>query len=345
MSAAAAAPQLAPSFRAAGPAWIISQRADLTWFIGSSLAGYLALVLMLAGFPVFPLQVIWMLGIDGPHVLATVTRTYFDRQARQELGPALWIIVPFLLIGPLAGLFGQLSLFFLFAVCWQHFHIVKQHYGFVMLYKAKNKERDKFDLKLDRWFLLASLWVPLAGFVIATRSWFEPWAGMAWQSAVVLYLVLAGVWIGRQVHKSASKVTLNVPKIALICAVVPLQWLAFHHAAAFGPDGIIRAAITLGLFHSLQYHRLLWFHNHNRYRAPDAAERNGLAASLSTSIWTYLAVAIGLNFFLSILPVALSPWRDLAVSATWGFAFTHYFLDSRIWRVQGNRELAAALRL
>lgn len=335
----------AASIARPGPAWIISQRDDLTWFIGSALIGYAALALMWNGFPVFPLQVIWMLGIDGPHVLATVTRTYFDREARKDLGPALWSIVPFVLIGPIAGYFGQLSLFFLFAVCWQHFHIVKQHYGFVMLYKAKNKERDKFDLKLDRWFLLASLWVPLIGFIIATRDWFQPVSGTLYQVAVILYLGLTAFWIARQVHKSAKNIPLNSPKLALICAVVPLQWFAFHHAAANGPDGIMRAGITLGLFHSLQYHRLLWFHNRNRYQAPEAAERNGLAARLATSPWLYMAVAIALNFFLSVLPVALAPVRDMAVAATWGLAFTHYFLDSKIWRVNGNRDLAAALRL
>lgn len=327
------------------PVWIISQRDDVVWFIGSALAGYFALAWFAAGFAVFPLQVIWMLGIDGPHVLATVTRTYFDRQARRELGPALWAIVPFALIGPIAGYFGQLSLFFLFAVCWQHFHIVKQHYGFVMLYKAKNKDRDKFDLKLDRWFLLGSLWVPLAGFVMSTRGLSQPWAEAARQIAYFGYLALAACWIGRQALKAHRGLPLNLPKLALIAAVVPLQWLAFAHASAFGPDGIIRAGITLGLFHSLQYHRLLWFHNHNRYRVPEAEERNGLAARLAENVWVYLAVAIVLNFALSVLPVALSPVRDLALAATWGLAFTHYFLDSKIWRVSGNRELAAALRL
>jgi hypothetical protein len=335
----------AASIAQPSPAWIISQRDDLIWFIGSALVGYLALAMMMGGFPVFPIQVIWMLGVDGPHVLATVTRTYFDREARRELGPALWTIVPFVLIGPVAGYFGQLSLFFLFAVCWQHFHIVKQHFGFVMLYKAKNKERDKFDLKLDRWFLLASLWVPLAGFVIATRDWGQPWAGMAYRGALVLYAALTVVWIGRQVLKSSRGMAMNVPKLALIAAVVPLQWLAFYHAAENGPDGIIRAGITLGLFHSLQYHRLLWFHNRNRYSGPEAVGRNGLAARLATGPWMYMGVAILLNFFLSVLPVAFAPVRDMAVAATWGLAFTHYFLDSKIWRVSGNRELAAALRL
>ncbi|HEU0123824.1 MAG TPA: hypothetical protein VFQ91_25050 [Bryobacteraceae bacterium] len=330
---------------AAKPAWIISQREDLTWFIGSSLAGYLALSLFASGFPVFPLQLLWMLGIDGPHVVATVTRTYLDREARRALGPALWAIVPFSLIGPAAGLAGQLPLFFLFAVSWQHLHIVKQHYGFVMLYKAKNKERDRRDLRLDRWFLLSSMWTPFLGFVVATRPWFGVWGDTIWSGVLALYLTLAVVWIARQAQKMVQKVPLNVPKMALFGVILPLQWLSFHHAAAYGPDGVLRAGIILGLFHSLQYHRLLWFHNRNRYRTPGALERNGLAAVLANSVWGYLAVAIGLNLVLSVLPVAFAPWRDMAVAATWGLAFTHYFLDSKIWRVQGNQELASALRL
>jgi hypothetical protein len=29
----------------------------------------------------------------------------------------------------------------------------------------------------------------------------------------------------------------------------------------------------------------------------------------------------------------------------WGIAFTHYVLDSKIWRVRSDKELAVALRL
>ena len=31
--------------------------------------------------------------------------------------------------------------------------------------------------------------------------------------------------------------------------------------------------------------------------------------------------------------------------ALWGIAFTHYVLDARIWRVRGDKDLAAALHL
>jgi hypothetical protein len=55
--------------------WLISPREDLTWFIGSSLAGYLAVALMWAGFPILPLQFVWFFAIDGPHSMFAMTRS------------------------------------------------------------------------------------------------------------------------------------------------------------------------------------------------------------------------------------------------------------------------------
>ena len=130
----------------------------------------------------------------------------------------------------------------------------------------------------------------------------------------------------------------------LLCGLVPLQWLAFGDAARFGPDGIVRAGIALGLFHSLQYHRLLWFHNKNRYQTPDARAKHGFAAVLAQKFGYYFAAAVGLYWVGDILPATLLPWQWLPASL-WGLAFMHYLLDSKIWRVRGDKELAAALHL
>ena len=137
---------------------------------------------------------------------------------------------------------------------------------------------------------------------------------------------------------------MNWPKVSLLAVVVPLQWLAFLHASHYGAAGILRAGIALGLFHSFQYHRLMWFHNRNRYQQAGAEERNGAAAWLATSVPKYVAVATGLHFILSYLPQTLFPsqWVQAAV---WGIPFTHYMLDARIWHVRSDHELAAALRM
>jgi hypothetical protein len=332
----------APRFRSN---WIISRRDDLVWFIGSAGISYLALALMAAGFPITPIYYIWMLGVDGPHVIATVTRTYFDKQERTRLGLWLWMIVPFLLIGPAMVSIGQTSLFYLFAVCWQHYHIAKQHYGVIMLWKAKSKDRNATDLKLDRWFLLASTILPLAVFVVNTRfsQWsFVPSTVFAVEAA---YVLAAVAYVGRQIYNFRVGVALNAPKLLLLGVLIPLQWLAFLHAASYGPDGILRAGITLGLFHSFQYHRLLWFHNRNRYQVPGASEKYGLASYFAKDIGYYLLAALGINFLTGLIPATLFPQGEWVKAAIWAFPFTHYVLDSKIWRVRGDKELAATLRL
>jgi hypothetical protein len=325
--------------------WIISKRQDLIWFIGSGVIGYLALALMSLGVGVALITFIWFFGVDGPHVQSTITRTYFDKAERARLGWFLWIPVPLLLVGPLFVFAGFGSLFFLFAVCWQQFHIVKQHFGFMMLYKGKNKDRT--DFLLDRWLLLSSLLIPLGMFVLRTRPVIIQTVPMAeWlpKVAISLYAVLAAGWLLRQVQKLRAGLPMNWPKLALLGMTIPLQWIALLYASHFGPDGIVRAGIALGLFHSFQYHRLMWFHNRNRYTEPGAVERHGLAAHLVGSAGVYLAIAIVLNLVLNFIPSALLPYQT-AQAAVWGVAFTHYCMDARIWHVRSDKGLAAALRM
>ena len=228
------------------------------------------------------------------------------------------------------------------AFVWQQFHVVKQHFGFVMIYKAKNRERNDLDRKLDRWFLLGSLFAPLALFLIKTLHFYQ--ASWLPRAVVAAYAALAGAWLIRQAIKLRKGEQMNWPKLGLLAAVVPLQWLALAYGARFGTAGALQAAIPLGLFHGLQYHRLMWFHNRNRYSVPEAAERNGLATKLASNVAIYLTVAIGLQFLLTFMPQVLFPGQTMQ-AAVWGFAFTHYLLDARIWRVRSDKELAVALRL
>jgi len=333
--------------------WIISQREDMIWFIGSALAGYLAVALMWAGSAIgypnqflLPIQFVWFFAIDNPHVVATATRTYFDKEERHKLGWLLWIPIPLMLLGPAASLSGHAAIFLLFAFCWQQFHVTKQHFGFMMLYKAKQGERDRTDFKLDRWFLLASLFVPLGLFIIKVEPWAAAIPHVAWikASAFIGYAALTLVWLARQIQKWQRGDKPNWQKLALLAGVVPLQWIALGFGAQFGPKGILQAAIPLGIFHGLQYHRLMWFHNHNRYSGSEARERNGVAATLATRASRYFLTAVGLNFGLSFLPQALFPY-EVVQTAMWGIPFAHYVIDAKIWHIREDKDLATALHM
>jgi hypothetical protein len=327
--------------------WIISGREDLTWFIGPVLVSYAVLAMMAAGFPLTPLYLVWFFGIDGPHVLATWTRTYFDPAERRRLGLWLWAVVPAVLIGPALVAAGAESFFYIFAISWLHYHIAKQHFGFVMLYKVKARERDRTDFLLDRWFLLSSLMLPYGRFAVG--NFFSvlptlPFVQRLETALLIAYAGLGAAWLWRQWGKWNRGDEANPPKLMLFAAVVPLQWIAFGQAAAHPADGVMRAGIVLGLFHSFQYHRLVWFHNRNRYVEAPAEGGSGLASIQSRRMIYYLGAAALLNVALSFAPAKFVP-NSYMRAAVWGIPFIHYILDSQIWRVRGNKDLAAALKL
>jgi hypothetical protein len=316
--------------------WIISRSEDLTWFIGSALAGYAAIALLAAGVPALPILLVWILGIDGPHVVATATRTYFDPEARGKLGPLLWAILPCILAGPMCVYLGYASWFYLVALTWQALHVAKQHFGFAMLYRAKVRERD--GVLLDKITILAGMMIPFTRFVLLTFD-LVPAAIVGFLDAALIafYAAIVVGFVGKQVRLWRHGKPVNIAKLLLVAAALPLPWVAFYYALPLGKEGLVPLAMASGLFHAIQYHRLILFHNRNRYtdnRAP-------MASFFSKNLLAYAALAVGGSAAVFLL----GRQSEYLAASVWGVAFTHYVLDSRIWRVRGDKQLAAALRL
>src|SRR3954471_657727 len=146
--------------------WIISAREDLLWFIGSVASSY-ALYALYVGriVPLVPMVIAWAVLIDAPHVFATFSRTYFDREERRTRGRLLWWSLLFFAAGPLLVLAGLGFAFFFVAALWAYYHLVKQHYGFMVLYKKKNNDLAPIDNALDRWFLMFAFIYPFVAFI------------------------------------------------------------------------------------------------------------------------------------------------------------------------------------
>jgi len=79
--------------------WIVSPRADLLWFIGGALGGYLLLYLHAGlGLDMITVWFLWVVLLDSPHFFGTYSRTYFDREEWQRrrkllLGSLAWFLV------------------------------------------------------------------------------------------------------------------------------------------------------------------------------------------------------------------------------------------------------------
>src|SRR5918999_3739195 len=159
-------PKEAAPARAVSVRWLISAREDLVWFIGAVVTSYALFALYVWGWvPLVPMVAAWAILVDAPHVFATFSRTYFDREERRARAKLLWWSLLFFAVGPLAVLAGAGFLFFFLAALWAYYHLVKQHYGFMVLYKKKNGDLDGADNLLDRAFLLLAFTYPFVAFV------------------------------------------------------------------------------------------------------------------------------------------------------------------------------------
>ena len=317
------------------PHWIVSRGVDLSLVIGSASAGYVYLLLYTAlHVKISLLWWFWSVGFDGTHIFATASRTYFDPEARARHPKLLYgSLLVFFALGPLMVLAGQKALLALLVGVWAYYHVVRQHYGFLVLYKVKNRDLLPLDNTLDRLFLFVMMiFPPFHRFFIhhpeelGIKLAFPQFEPLFW--AIVAATAIA--WIARQAGTFTRRVPIDLPKYLLFAAIVPLHWLTFAYMSW-------QAAVpTVTIVHNLQYHALVWFHNRNRYAGKTVIGR---------SLGAYIAAALLFSALYRIPGFHLGQVSDLAFGFFCGFGLTHYYLDSRIWRVRHDPGLREALLL
>jgi hypothetical protein len=341
--------------------WIISGREDMLWFIGSVLSSYLLLLVYVTGLvPLVPLVATWAILIDAPHVFGTFSRTYFDRAERGARKRLLWGSLIFFLIGPLMVWAGAGLVFFFLAALWAYYHLVKQHYGFMVLYKKKNNDLAVVDNALDRALLLLAFTYPFVAFVaedaeamarvpVSLHALFS----VAAKALLVATLLAALAWMARQGQRAMSGQPLNVPKYLLLAAAIPMHWVVLLTPMPHKPLAIVA---ILTIYHNLQYHRLIWFHNQKYVQGEDRRERYGAAELISRRLLYYLGFGLLFGLWYQgprqyALAYMLANnqretyWIQMVAAFFWGYAFIHYYLDSKIWRVRRDPSVGKALRM
>jgi hypothetical protein len=342
---AAVAGTVAPPRASLEPRWIIGRGVDLSLVIGSALAGYVYLGLYTAlHVPISLLWWFWSVGFDGTHIFATASRTFFDSEARAKHSKLLYgSLLFFFALGPALVLAGLKGWLYLLVGVWAYYHVIRQHYGFMVLYKVKNRDLRPVDNRLDRVFLgVMMVLPPFHRFFIHHPEELGIHLSFPWLEGPVIGLAVATgtVYLARQWQRRRAGEPADLPKYLLFAAVIPLHWLTFAFMSW-------QAAVpTVTIVHNLQYHALVWFHNRNRYAGPEGERRHGrIPAAVSRSLLAYAAVGLLFSALYRIPGFQLGKMSDLAFGLFCGFGLTHYYLDSRIWRVRHDPGLREALQL
>jgi hypothetical protein len=317
---------------------------------------------------------------DGPHMMAGYTRTLLDKEARRTRARLLFGSFAAFLVGPafLAASVVTKSeapfvAFLGLGAIWGYWHVIRQHYGFVALYRARSGEAvTRASFALDKGALYAGMWLPWLHFAIAhpigraLRGVDGPPGHVA--SAVANALVVA--WIGVVLGYVAYAVVGARPrglKAPYLLLVVVFHGLVYFVAARFepvyalakGPDQqLLLMTVMGGIFHSAQYVGIVWLHNARTYRG-ERAVSHGLAARASATLGRYLVVCVAFSaiYLVVAATTAIYPAIALAEGATlgpvrvsqialcvwWGIALQHYVVDQYIWRIKKDAALRARL--
>jgi molybdopterin synthase catalytic subunit len=75
--------------------------------------------------------------------------------------------------------------------------------------------------------------------------------------------------MGRQIQRVLTGELLDLPKYLLLAAAIPMHWIVLLTPMPHKPIAIVA---ILTIYHNLQYHRLIWFHN-KKYTAGSADKR------------------------------------------------------------------------
>jgi len=358
----------AESAVSATPGWLISRGQDLIWFQGSVFAGVALLLL----FKLFPglnnvnynalnpaviILLLWGIFLDGTHVFGTFARTYFAPDEKSKAGlpsnaALLWLglgpviaVLDYFLCTPSASIVGQAGILFkgflVFALVWAYYHLIRQHYGFVALYRRKEPVKDTGNL--DTWFLwVGSLYPYLrfsltpafaeSGLPVLVPASMIGTATLALDvafGAIMVGLMVAGLWSRRSKPRPLG------PKHLLIAIVVTFHILVFSFLS-----NLLVITAVLTIFHNLQYHRIIFMYEKGNKRVPmGGISKYIIFGSLFGLAWygprfmgTAIAGTAGLFLVTNIL-----------LGLGWGVAFHHYFVDARIWRVRSTPNVGNSL--
>ena len=352
--------------------WIVSPGYDLIWFFGASLLGYVVLWFHLGlGISGLILWWAWVLSVDSPHLFATYWLTYLNQRFRGEnrlllIGSLIWIAFPVALavLGSITGFETPFKIYLLFVFLYGWWHILRQHYGFVVLYQIKSGEKIGVKSSVDFYFIHISLIIAFGSFLLQNYSVgnliFSDNGGslinrfglFGLNTALLsLWWVLVIGYSINQIRKYFQGQSESPPKIAYLALITVFYGVVYLVPEFAKNISFLAIPPIITVFHNVQYHALVWHLGPGKF----TEQPGGLGKLIGRSFLTYAAAALvftaiyrggifGVRGFLDFFEFGpMSFWRRFFVAVAFGIATHHYYLAQKIWRARSSPRRSVSL--
>jgi hypothetical protein len=333
--------------------WLFSRSIDLWTFGGSAL---LSLILLYAGHRLGILQsdspewtwITCVLLIDVAHVYATGFRVYFDADELRRR-PALYLGTPLVAFALGWAIHSESpQAYWRILAYLAVFHFIRQQYGWVMLYRAKAGEVDRFGRWLDAATIYMATLHPLVHWHAHLPRRFDwiirgDFTGLPeWLPRVTapVWVILLASYFGKSLYRGLTSGRWN-PGKDLIVATTAICW--YVGIVTFNSDYAF--TVTNVVIHGVPYFVLLFLYWHRR-----RASAGGL------NLWSAIVVFLSTVWLLAFVEELVwdrgvwhershlfGEWRlpdarDLLVPLLGVPQLTHYVLDGFLWKRRTNRK-------
>ena len=300
--------------------------------------------------------------LDNSHQIASLPLTIFDpatmkRAAPVYLGGAAAIGSAAIVISLYPDTLVS-KIWASLVVYWGAWHIIRQHYGFLRLYQAREKPRDArvataevvalysgasfpYFLNLSHGWAAEGLGAML--YKVPVPSW-SPWVVLA-IFAVSLSIAMRDTLTRLRHRESAVS-----RRLLHVLLVVSNFWLGLLWV---GREDIILAVLFITSYHDLQYHAVVWLVGRKRAAAPSEPVRPAVRrvfGSLGMFTIVVLLGALGQAFWRNDFQLAASVLPQSAVTVAvfalfTSYSYMHYFFDGKMWKLSQDARLRAELGL
>ncbi len=348
---------------AGGKRWLFSRPVDLALFGGTAVVALVLVALAPAmGIGKDAPEWSWITGVllvDVAHVWSTTFVVYLD-PIEWKRRPLLYGLTPLAMFALGVALYAWgPGPFWRFIAYLAVFHFVRQQYGWVMLYRARNGERERLGRWIDGATVYAATLYPLiwwhaqlprgfawmrdGDFITGLAPWVADVAGIA-------YVGLVAIYVGRAVAQLVRRQPVSWGK-HLVVVTTALCW----YVGIVGTNTDYTFTVTNVFIHGVPYMALVYFYAKAAAReAPTGASARLLGRGILVCLATLWMIA-----YVEEMLWDRALWHD----RSWLFGggldigggamilapllavpqLTHYALDAFLWRRSANPRLGRLL--
>ncbi|EKQ68077.1 hypothetical protein OsccyDRAFT_2589 [Leptolyngbyaceae cyanobacterium JSC-12] len=330
--------------------WIVNQRYDLCFFIGSCILtlgflGFYHLIQQVSSWnpdhSILLTYFIFTAFFDQPHIFQTFSRTHFDQLEFKKRKPLhTWGLFSLIGIGFLVTGLGREADLIVFAAVFGSYHIIRQHYGFLKAYKNLNRDRHRIDDWLDFGVFNMGMfacffndYTEIGGPIVIyqdLQSYFPELPPVFVEVTWSLFLFFLFLFVARQVHRLITGLPINLPKILFLAATLSTHYLVYF--ATTTPFLVAEALETA--YHDVQYQG--WMMHYQTQRFPHIRQ---VAIQWFSAAMVY-GMVVGIVEIVGLGDRGWGMWLFVPFTM---IVLYHYLVDGLIWKFSQQPELRALL--